>query len=149
MKFLRILPEMCARTWCLFSNSTLNIALGSGSTTVAITSIASSLGIPLRPYRRGGGRPARLEQPPEAEDDRPFRLDRHGVLEVRRGAAVPGPHRPAVAPDDDLGPTDVRHRLDGDYHTRLQHAAPSRRTVIGHLGLLVESRSDAVPDKVP
>src|SRR5215470_18789823 len=44
MKFLRILPEMCARTWCLFSNSTRNIAFGSGSTTVAITSIASSLG---------------------------------------------------------------------------------------------------------
>ena len=43
MKFLRILPETCASTWCLFSSSTLNIALGSGSTTTAITSIASSL----------------------------------------------------------------------------------------------------------
>src|SRR4029077_20213089 len=43
MKFFLILPETCASTWCLFSSSTLNMALGSGSTTVAITSIASSL----------------------------------------------------------------------------------------------------------
>src|ERR1041385_8190669 len=43
IKFLRILPETCASTWCLFSNSTLNMALGNGSRTVAITSIASSL----------------------------------------------------------------------------------------------------------
>src|ERR1019366_7099787 len=48
IKFLRILPETCASTWCLFSNSTLNMALGSGSTTTAITSIASSLLIQLR-----------------------------------------------------------------------------------------------------
>src|SRR5215469_17378192 len=47
MKFLRILPETCARTWCLFSSSTLNMALGSGSITTAITSIASSLLIQL------------------------------------------------------------------------------------------------------
>src|SRR4051812_12773126 len=44
MKFLRIFPEICANTWCLFSSSTRNIALGRGSSTVAITSIASSLG---------------------------------------------------------------------------------------------------------
>src|SRR3974390_1040869 len=48
MKFLRILPETCASTWCLFSSSTLNIALGSGSITTAITSIASSLLIQLQ-----------------------------------------------------------------------------------------------------
>src|SRR5215471_12005624 len=56
MKFLRMRPEMCARAWCLFSSSTLNMALGRVSTTVAITSIASSfdkrspwelLGLPL------------------------------------------------------------------------------------------------------
>src|SRR6202162_3602717 len=54
MKFFRILPETCARTWCLFSSSTLNIALGRGSMTTAITSIASSLLMhslyPCRPY---------------------------------------------------------------------------------------------------
>src|SRR6266516_3963722 len=43
MKFCLIFPEMCARTLCLFSSSTRNIAFGSGSITVAITSIASSL----------------------------------------------------------------------------------------------------------
>src|SRR5580704_658469 len=43
MKFLRIFPETCASTWCLFSSSTRNMALGRGSRTTAITSIASSL----------------------------------------------------------------------------------------------------------
>lgn len=46
MKFFLIRPETCASTWCLFSSSTLNIALGSVSTTVAITSIASSFDNP-------------------------------------------------------------------------------------------------------
>src|SRR4029077_16928846 len=50
MKFLRILPETCASTWCLFSSSTRNIALGSGSITVAITSMASSLEFPESPF---------------------------------------------------------------------------------------------------
>src|SRR5438034_4557656 len=50
MKFLRILPETCARTWCLFSSSTRNIAFGSGSITVAITSMASSLEFPESPF---------------------------------------------------------------------------------------------------
>ena len=45
MKFFLIFPEMCAKTRCLFSSSTLNIAFGSGSMTVAMTSIASSLAI--------------------------------------------------------------------------------------------------------
>ena len=46
MKFFRIRPETCASTWCLFSSSTLNIAFGNVSTTVAITSIASSFDKP-------------------------------------------------------------------------------------------------------
>src|SRR5215471_522832 len=50
MKFLRILPETCARTWCLFSSSTRNIAFGNGSITVAMTSMASSLGFPESPF---------------------------------------------------------------------------------------------------
>src|SRR5260370_26348216 len=50
MKFLRILPETCARTWCLFSSSTRNIAFGSGSITVAMTSMASSLEFPESPF---------------------------------------------------------------------------------------------------
>src|SRR5260370_8057526 len=50
IKFLRILPETCARTWCLFSSSTRNMAFGSGSITVAITSMASSLELPESPF---------------------------------------------------------------------------------------------------
>src|SRR6266568_3382454 len=50
MKFLRILPETCARTWCLFSSSTRNMAFGSGSITVAMTSMASSFGFPESPF---------------------------------------------------------------------------------------------------
>src|SRR5579863_102949 len=42
MKFLRILPETCANTSWLVSSFTLNMALGNVSTTVAMTSIASS-----------------------------------------------------------------------------------------------------------
>ena len=46
MKCLRILPEMCASTWCRFSSSsTRNIAFGSVSRTFAMTSIASSFAI--------------------------------------------------------------------------------------------------------
>src|SRR6266851_4754795 len=50
IKFLRILPETCARTWCLFSSSTRNMAFGSGSITVAMTSMASSFGFPESPF---------------------------------------------------------------------------------------------------
>src|ERR1700758_4299920 len=42
MKFLRILPETCASTSWFVSSFTLNMALGNVSTTVAMTSIASS-----------------------------------------------------------------------------------------------------------
>src|SRR5436189_3279578 len=54
MKFFRIFPEMCASTWCLFSSSTRNIALGSGSSTVAMTSMASSLGTRLPRFIHDG-----------------------------------------------------------------------------------------------
>ena len=45
MKCIRIRPEICAKTTCLFSSSTLNIALGKGSTTVPSTAIVSSFSI--------------------------------------------------------------------------------------------------------
>jgi hypothetical protein len=54
MKFFRIRPETCAKTWCLFSSSTLNIAFGNVSTTVAITSIASSFDNPYPDSARDG-----------------------------------------------------------------------------------------------
>jgi hypothetical protein len=46
IKFFRMRPETCAKTWCLFSSSTLNMAFGNVSRTVAITSIASSFDNP-------------------------------------------------------------------------------------------------------
>src|SRR5277367_612820 len=60
MKFFRMRPDTCASTWCLFSSSTLNMALGKVSTTVAITSIASSFD---KPYPDSAGSvPALLNQ---------------------------------------------------------------------------------------
>src|SRR5256886_7435223 len=47
MKFIRIFPEMCARTAWPFWSSTLNIALGRASETVPSTSITSLDGLLL------------------------------------------------------------------------------------------------------
>src|SRR5690606_29840004 len=74
MRFLRILPEVCASTSWLLSSFTRNIALGSSSVTVPENSIRSSLAIypPLAVVgrgRRGGRHPA----PP------PFRNLRFGA----------------------------------------------------------------------
>src|SRR5206468_12437404 len=89
MKFMRILPLTCASTLCPFSSSTRNIALGSGSTTVPSTSIASSLGMRLSRHLDGAARPAR--------QDLGLRLgDGDRVLEVGGQAAVPRHRRPAV-----------------------------------------------------
>src|SRR5690554_6012172 len=49
MKFIRILPEIWAKTLCPFSNSTRNMAFGNGSTTMPSTSMASSLAILVIP----------------------------------------------------------------------------------------------------
>ena len=45
IKFIRSLPLICARTTCLFSSSTLNMAFGSFSRTVPSTSITSAFDI--------------------------------------------------------------------------------------------------------
>src|SRR3569832_1635420 len=45
MRFLRILPEVWARTSCSLSNFTRNMAFGRSSVTVPGNSIMSSLGI--------------------------------------------------------------------------------------------------------
>src|ERR1700691_2568861 len=110
MKFFRILPETCARTWCLFSSSTLNIAFGNVSTTVAITSIASSFD---KPY------------PDSARNSRPtgFRcllrqnyraLGRHrdGVLEMSAQASILGYCCPAVAQYLHTPLAHIHHGLD-------------------------------------
>src|ERR1700684_877818 len=45
LRCIRIFPELCARTVYPFSNSTRNMALGRGSTTVPSTVNASSFGL--------------------------------------------------------------------------------------------------------
>src|SRR6267378_6482492 len=141
MKFLRILPETCARTWCLFSSSTRNIAFGNGSITVAMTSMASSLEFPESPFffssRMGLAIVSRV--PTDRSKDRPLQLsprrpghlfrarqnprpvggDRHGVLEMRRGAAVRRFRHPFVA-HANFRAAGVHHGLDGDDHSLLQ-----------------------------
>src|SRR5439155_7927605 len=164
MKFLRILPETCARTWCLFSSSTRNIAFGSGSITVAMTSMASSFEFPesafffssrmgLAIISRVTGRskdralhllprrPGQLFWP--RQDPRSVGGDRHGVLEVRRGAAVRCFRHPLV-PHPHFRASCIDHRLDGDDHALLQPSAASLVTVVRHIGRVVHLRFDPV-----
>src|SRR5229473_1354217 len=169
MKFLRILPETCARTWCLFSSSTRNIAFGSGSITVAMTSMASSLEFPESPFffssRIGLAIVSRV--PTDRSKDRPLHLlprrpghlfrprqnprpvggDRNGVLEVRRGAAVRCFRHPLI-PHPHFWTAGVHHRLDGDDHALLQPRAASLVTVVRQVGLVVHLRSDPVPHEL-
>src|SRR5438270_2088170 len=165
MKFLRILPETCARTWCLFSSSTRNIALGSGSITVAMTSMASSLEFPESPFffssriglaivsRVSTGRskdrplhllprrPGHLFRP--RQNPRPVGGNRHGVLEVRRGAAVRCFRHPLI-PHSHFRASCVHHRLDGDDHALLQPRTASLVTIVRQVGLVVHLRPDPV-----
>src|SRR5713101_4437560 len=169
MKFLRILPETCARTWCLFSSSTRNIALGSGSITVAMTSMASSLEFPESPFffssriglaivsrvptdrskarslQLSPRRPGHLFWP--RQNPRPIGGDRHGVLEMRRGTAIRRFRHPLV-PHANFRAAGIHHRLDGDDHALLQPRAVSFVTVVRQVGLVVHLRSDPVPDEL-
>src|SRR6266852_2684787 len=170
IKFLRILPETCARTWCLFSSSTRNMAFGSGSITVAMTSMASSLEFPESPFffssRMGLAIVSRVST--DRSEDRPLQLlprrpghlfrarqnpgpvggDRHGVLEMRRGAAVRCFRHPLV-PHANFRAARIHHRLDGDNHALLQPRAASFVAIIRQVGLVVHFRSDPVPDELP
>src|SRR6201993_5190873 len=86
IKFFRMRPETCARTWCLFSSSTLNIALGNVSTTVAITSIASSFD---KPYPDSASRPDWLYLKQLLRQDHcAFGGDCHRMFEVRAQTSV-------------------------------------------------------------
>src|SRR6266568_8193545 len=169
MKFLRILPETCARTWCLFSSSTRNIAFGSGSITVAMTSMASSFEFPESPFffssriglaivsrvptGRSKDRPLQLlpRRPRHRfrarQDPRPVGGDGHGVLEVRRGAAIRRFRHPLI-PHAHFRAARVDHRLDGDDHALLQPRAASLFPIVRQVRLVVHPRSDPVPDKL-
>src|ERR1039457_4549852 len=138
MKFLRIRPETCARAWCLFSSSTLNIALGSVSTTTAITSIASSFDkrspscggdgfkASQTPYRRVPAHTATLSirqnrgQILASKHLGAVFCDGHGVFKVGAVAAVERNRGPAVGQHLHLGPPSVDHGLNGQHHAGLQ-----------------------------
>src|SRR2546426_1198696 len=170
MKFFRIFPEMCARTLCLFSSSTRNIAFGSGSITVAITSIASSLLIdskaetenlsslwrpsvavvaaaPVRdPLAAPGQAPERRQKlsVEPREDVRAIPGDGHHVLEVRGITAVQGDGGPVVAQNAELMTAGSDHRLNGEHHALFQDGAVPGLPVIRNLRFFVEFATDSV-----
>src|ERR1017187_5928775 len=123
MKFLRILPETWVNTSWLFSSLTLNMALGSVSTTTAITSIASSFD--KRHPASGASAPlcfglsALLSQ-----DSRPGGRHRHRVLKMSAHASVFGHCRPAVVQHQHVRLSSIHHGLDGDHHPSFQLHAP-------------------------
>src|SRR5216684_7769778 len=149
MKFLRILPETCARTWCLFSSSTRNIALGSGSITVAMTSMASSLEFPESPFFFS----SRIGR---AIVSRCIPWDRHSCLSyfLRRSA---GDRQECLSYHDSPvisfrrvkihGPLAVTATVCSKCAEGLPCAA-SGVSVVRQVGLVVHPRADAVPDKV-
>src|ERR1700723_3090249 len=167
MKFLRIFPEICASTWCLFSSSTRNIAFGSGSITVAITSMGSSFPlsprvffffsclwllrscVSLQPTSSSCLPPARSRRffRPRQNPRSIFRHG-HGVLEVRRIATVCRHRRPLVIQHPHARATGVYHRLHGQHHALLQLRALSRGTIIRQLRIFVHLRADSVAHKL-
>src|SRR5712672_4572235 len=143
------------------------MALGNGSMTVAITSMASSLELPESPFffsslncfaivscfygplRQTKDRPL----PRRAgylfgprQNPRTVRGDRHGVLEMRRGAAVRRFRHPLVAHAHFRAPR-VPHRLDRNHHALLQPRAASGIAVIRQVGLIMHLGTDAVTHK--
>src|ERR1700691_1745293 len=155
MKFLRILPEMCASTLCLFSSCTRNIAFGKGSMTVAITSMASSFGLPASAFSLSGGRCFLIKScsfsprwssrfARSRQNPRPTCGDGEDVLEVRRIAAVGRNRRPAIFENTHVRFAHVDHRLDRENHAFLQLRPLARIAVVRHVGLFMHSRSDSV-----
>src|SRR5271169_4176244 len=149
IKFLRILPETCASTWCLFSSSTRNMALGSGSRTTAITSIASSLLIDsLRLLAFGFWLLAKSQKPKAKsvfllrQNHRTIFRYRHAMFKVRAETAVCGNRRPLVAQHARLGLAVIHHRLNRDDHALAQPRAVPARPEIWNLRLFVQTRAD-------
>src|SRR5436190_20326952 len=152
---MRIFPEMWASTLCPFSSWTRNIALGSGSTTVPSSTIASSLGF-------GIVEPPRLLAEGRAAGTKPFQgtlygisasNSKHfgavighgdGVLEMGAEAPVGRLHRPPVVHQHRPRPAHVHHGLHGEHVPHPELDPPPRGAVVRDLGLLVHGRADAV-----
>src|SRR5579872_568265 len=173
MKFMRILPETRASTrWPLLS-STRKKALGSGSTTVPSTSIASSLVdpifstrsafffflserlyppgrlcgaklFPLLDERQAGERLVQRLRVAQGQHIEAFLRHRYGMLEMRRKPSVGGDHRPLVRLRANLPRTGVDHRLDREHHAGFEDGSIACATVIRHRRVFVQVRADTV-----
>src|SRR5579871_6593242 len=165
MKFFRIFPETCASTWCLFSSSTRNMALGSGSRTTAMTSIASSLLIRSLHIFRSLAQTARdfdsglrlRSHPPDSstyfvkslrQNDRTVFGDRDTMFKVRAETSVRGDRCPLVAQHSRLGLPVIHHRFDRDHHAFAQPRAVTPSSEIRNLRLFVQTGTDAVSNKL-
>src|SRR6266436_2360460 len=151
IKCLRILPEMCASTWCwLSSSSTRNIAFGSVSRTLAMTSIASSFAIQTQEryflgWQTAHGSMAFLQSPNRAKFSgdphqlsargtcshksqylRPLLRDCDRVLGVRAGLTINCHQRPTVLQGLCLQHAQVNHGFDRENITVLNLRAFTR-----------------------
>src|ERR1700694_4401769 len=63
-------------------------------------------------------------------------------------AAVFGDCRPLIFQHAGSWLSDIDHWLNGQHHAFPQSRTMPTRTVIGHLRLLVQARTDSVPDKI-
>src|SRR5919106_1047508 len=136
---------MWARTLWPLSSSTLNMALGRGSTTVPSTWMPSSFwgAFSLFLATRSPSFPAC------GEDLVPLGRDRHGVLEVGRQRTVGGDHGPAVVQQLGSSPARVDHRLDGEGHAGGKHLSTAGGAVIRHVRGLVEGPPNPVAHVLP
>src|SRR5258706_13700602 len=173
MKCLRILPEMCASTWCWFSSSsTRNIAFGSVSRTLAMTSIASSFAIQTQEryflgWQTAHGSMAFMQSPNRAKFSgdpcqlsvrgtcshksqhlRPLLSDCDRVLGVRAGLAINCNHRPTVLQGLCLLHAQVNHGFDRENITVLNLRAFTRLSIVRNLRIFVHAAPDTVTDIV-
>src|SRR5512138_3489648 len=139
---MRIFPEICASTLCPLSSSTRNMALGSVSSTVPVTSMASSFGIDNLPAA------ARRDLELTQNIGSVFR-DRHRMLKMGGQAAVFGNRGPTVFLDFDFVTAGIDHRLDRQDHSFFQPKTAIRLAVIRHWRFFVQLLTDTVTDKRP
>src|SRR6266536_903745 len=170
---MRIFPEMCVRTLCPLSNSTRNMALGRGSTTVPSTSIASffakfpdylthakntprflqertlSIGVCRRTVYRAKPPARRSSSRAGGENFGAVFGDGDGVLEVRRETLVGGHDGPPVGQETCPPVAHVDHGFDRHHQAGPDQRAPARFAVVRDLWVLVERPAHAVPRVLP